>query len=50
MENGLKSEAKEESDRMRDHLCIEEKCKKGIEYHKEFIEENREEIKRFRRR
>ncbi|MDJ1476377.1 PoNi-like cognate immunity protein [Bacillus sp. LS15-K4] len=30
---------------MRDHLCIEEKCKKGIEYHKKFIEENREEIK-----
>ncbi|MEC2578306.1 PoNi-like cognate immunity protein, partial [Bacillus cereus] len=30
---------------MRDHLCIEEKCKRGIEYHKEFIEENREEIK-----
>lgn len=23
---------------MRDHLCIEEKCKKGIEYHKKFIE------------
>ncbi|PFC50306.1 hypothetical protein CN297_19790 [Bacillus cereus] len=30
---------------MRDHLCIEEKCKRGIEYHKEFIVENREEIK-----
>ncbi|MBJ8118236.1 MULTISPECIES: PoNi-like cognate immunity protein [Bacillus] len=30
---------------MRDQLCIEEKCKRGIEYHKEFIEENREEIK-----
>ncbi|HDR6312243.1 TPA: DUF1911 domain-containing protein [Bacillus cereus] len=30
---------------MRDHLCIEEKCKRRIEYHKEFIEENREEIK-----
>ena len=29
---------------MRDHLCIEENVK-GIEYHKEFIEENREEIK-----
>ena len=30
---------------MRNQLCIEEKCKRGIEYHKEFIEENREEIK-----
>lgn len=30
---------------MRDHLCIEEKCKKGIEYHKRFIAENKEEIK-----
>ncbi|WP_283750352.1 PoNi-like cognate immunity protein [Bacillus cereus] len=30
---------------MRDNLCIEEKCKRGIEYHKEFIEENREDIK-----
>ncbi|MED1559369.1 PoNi-like cognate immunity protein [Bacillus paramycoides] len=30
---------------MRDHLCIEEKCKKGIEYHKKFIEKNREDIK-----
>ncbi|RRJ61890.1 DUF1910 domain-containing protein [Paenibacillus oralis] len=30
---------------MRDHLCIEEKCRKGIEYNKEFIEENREDIK-----
>ncbi|PFD97144.1 hypothetical protein COE15_27760 [Bacillus cereus] len=30
---------------MRDHLCIEEKCREGIEYNKEFIEENREDIK-----
>ncbi|ATP40200.1 hypothetical protein CSE16_09190 [Solibacillus sp. R5-41] len=30
---------------MRDHLCKEEKCRKGIEYHQRFIEENREEIK-----
>jgi len=30
---------------MRDHLCIEEKCRKGIENNKEFIEENREDIK-----
>ncbi|MFY0138482.1 PoNi-like cognate immunity protein, partial [Bacillus cereus] len=30
---------------MRDPLCIEEKCREGIEYNKEFIEENREEIK-----
>ncbi|KMQ11468.1 PoNi-like cognate immunity protein [Bacillus mycoides] len=30
---------------MRDHLCIEEKCREGIEYNKEFIEENRVEIK-----
>ncbi|PEB59804.1 hypothetical protein COM79_03905 [Bacillus cereus] len=30
---------------MRDQLCIEEKCKRGIEYHKEFIKENREEIR-----
>ncbi len=30
---------------MRDPLCIEEKCREGIEYHKEFIEENREDIK-----
>ncbi|MDZ4583573.1 PoNi-like cognate immunity protein, partial [Bacillus cereus] len=30
---------------MRDHLCIEEKCKKGIEYHKKFIEKNRVKIK-----
>ncbi|HDR4682312.1 PoNi-like cognate immunity protein [Bacillus cereus] len=30
---------------MRDYLCIEEKCREGIEYHKEFIEENREDIK-----
>ncbi|MFC9418239.1 PoNi-like cognate immunity protein, partial [Bacillus mobilis] len=32
---------------MRDPLCIEEKCREGIEYNKEFIEENREEIKSF---
>ncbi|HDX9631513.1 TPA: DUF1911 domain-containing protein [Bacillus cereus] len=31
---------------MRDPLCIEEKCREGIEYNKEFIEENREDIKR----
>lgn len=30
---------------MRDYLCIEEKCREGIEYHKEFIKENREDIK-----
>lgn len=30
---------------MRDNLCIEEKCREGIEYNKEFIEENREDIK-----
>ncbi|MED2324894.1 PoNi-like cognate immunity protein [Bacillus thuringiensis] len=30
---------------MRDQLCIEEKCKKGIELHKKFIEDNREEIR-----
>ncbi|MED2175938.1 PoNi-like cognate immunity protein [Bacillus thuringiensis] len=30
---------------MRDYLCIEEKCREGIEYHKEFIEENREDIR-----
>ncbi|MCU5512512.1 PoNi-like cognate immunity protein [Bacillus cereus] len=30
---------------MRNYLCIEEKCREGIEYHKEFIEENREDIK-----
>ncbi|PDZ42362.1 PoNi-like cognate immunity protein [Bacillus wiedmannii] len=30
---------------MRDYLCIEEKCREGIEYHQEFIEENREDIK-----
>ncbi|TKI53430.1 DUF1911 domain-containing protein [Lysinibacillus mangiferihumi] len=29
---------------MRDKLCIEEKYREGIEYHKKFIEENREEI------
>ena len=32
---------------MRDPLCIEEKCREGIECNKEFIEENREEIKSF---
>lgn len=32
---------------MRDPLCIEEKCREGIKYNKEFIEENREEIKSF---
>ncbi|PEO72536.1 PoNi-like cognate immunity protein [Bacillus toyonensis] len=30
---------------MRNYLCIEEKCREGIEYNKEFIEENREDIK-----
>lgn len=30
---------------LRDPLCIEDKCREGIEYHKEFIEENKEEIK-----
>ncbi|WP_397537121.1 PoNi-like cognate immunity protein [Rummeliibacillus pycnus] len=30
---------------MRDHLCIEEKCREGIEFNKEFIEENREYIR-----
>ncbi|EEK88850.1 hypothetical protein bcere0011_27740 [Bacillus cereus m1550] len=30
---------------MRDHLCIEKKCREVIEYNKEFIEENRVEIK-----
>ncbi|UED78813.1 DUF1911 domain-containing protein [Lysinibacillus sp. CD3-6] len=30
---------------MRDHLCIEEKCREEIEYHKEFIAENREDIR-----
>ncbi|WP_369900853.1 PoNi-like cognate immunity protein [Bacillus manliponensis] len=30
---------------MRDPLCIEEKCRERIEYHKEFIEENMEDIK-----
>ncbi|MGE7022129.1 PoNi-like cognate immunity protein [Solibacillus cecembensis] len=29
---------------MRDRLCIEEKCRKGLEYHKKFIRENREDI------
>lgn len=43
MESGLNPE--EESRVMRDHLCMEEKCRAGIEYHKEFIAENREDIK-----
>lgn len=30
---------------MRDHLCIEVKCREGLVLHKEFIEENREDIK-----
>lgn len=30
---------------MRDHLCIEEKCREGIEYNKKFIDENIKEIK-----
>jgi len=30
---------------MRDNLCIEEKCREGVEYNKEFIGENREDIK-----
>ncbi|MEH7537517.1 PoNe immunity protein domain-containing protein, partial [Bacillus toyonensis] len=30
---------------MRNYLCIEEKCREGIKYNKEFIEENREDIK-----
>ncbi|WP_409369935.1 PoNi-like cognate immunity protein [Lysinibacillus sp. 38-6] len=30
---------------MRDHLCIEDKLREGIEYNKEFIEDNREDIK-----
>lgn len=34
----------EELNIMRDHLCIEEKCREGIEYHKEFIDEKRKEI------
>ncbi|ATP40182.1 hypothetical protein CSE16_09055 [Solibacillus sp. R5-41] len=29
---------------MRDHLCIEEKCRKGIEYHKRYIAEKKIEI------
>ncbi|WP_223556214.1 PoNi-like cognate immunity protein [Lysinibacillus sphaericus] len=32
---------------MRDHLCTEEKCREAIEYKKEFIEENIEDIKGF---
>lgn len=43
LETGHNSE--EEINVMRDHLCIEEKCREGIELHKEFIEENREDIK-----
>ncbi len=27
---------------MRDYLIIEEKCREGIEYNKEFIQENKE--------
>ncbi|MBU5465771.1 DUF1911 domain-containing protein [Virgibacillus sp. MSJ-26] len=30
---------------MRDHLCVENECREGIEYNYEFIEENREDIK-----
>ncbi|MEB8729489.1 DUF1910 domain-containing protein, partial [Bacillus cereus] len=30
---------------MRDYLIIEEKCREGIEYNKEFIQENKEDIK-----
>ena len=30
---------------MRDHLCIEEKCRESIEYNKEFIAEKREDIR-----
>ncbi|PEX82942.1 PoNi-like cognate immunity protein [Bacillus cereus] len=30
---------------MRDHLCIEKKCREVIEYNKEYIQENRVEIK-----
>ncbi|MGE8000552.1 PoNi-like cognate immunity protein [Lysinibacillus sp. NPDC093190] len=30
---------------MRDHLCVEEKCIRGIEFHKRFIKENIEDIK-----
>ncbi|MGE7943719.1 PoNi-like cognate immunity protein [Lysinibacillus xylanilyticus] len=30
---------------MRDHLCIEEECREGIEYNKEFIDKNIEDIK-----
>jgi len=30
---------------MRDHLCIEGKCREGIEYNIEFIQENREDIR-----
>lgn len=36
---------KEELNIMRDHLCIGEKCREGIEYHKEFIAEKRLDIK-----
>ncbi|KOP69336.1 hypothetical protein AMS59_23430 [Lysinibacillus sp. FJAT-14745] len=32
---------------MRDHLCTEEKCREGIEYNKEFIDKNIEDIKNF---
>lgn len=30
---------------MRDKLCIEKKCREGIDYNKEFIEENSDDIK-----
>ncbi|ATP40197.1 hypothetical protein CSE16_09150 [Solibacillus sp. R5-41] len=30
---------------MRDRLCIEGECREGIEYNKDFIEENKEDIK-----
>lgn len=29
---------------MRDSLCIEEECRKGIKLNKRFLEENKEEI------
>ncbi len=34
---------------MRDYLCIEEKCREGIEYNKEFIVENREDIRNLKK-
>lgn len=39
---------KEELNIMRNRLCIEEECRVGIEYNKEFIEENREDIERLK--